>query len=166
MGKISQREVLQEFLDHDAFVLLSESEGMPLSLMEAMATGCVPVVAKIEEDGPALIQDGVNGCVIEGRDYGDWADAIERLWKDPSLRSELSKNAQHTIARDFTAEKSAKKFDEVLCDVLRDVTSGQYERPPTLRARSGTRRHTATSRNLAREVALGVVISIFRNAVS
>jgi glycosyltransferase involved in cell wall biosynthesis len=137
VGNLPRQEVLQEFLENDVLVLLSETEGMPQSLLEAMATGCVPVVAKLEEHSPTLIQDGVNGCVIQGRDYGDWADAIERLWKDPSLRSELSKNAQYTIARDFTAEKSVKKFDEVLCDVLRDVTSGQYERPPTLRARSG-----------------------------
>ena len=136
-GKLPRQEVLQEFLENDVLVLLSESEGMPLSLMEAMATGCVPVVAKLEEGSPTLIQDGVNGFVIQGRDYRDWADAIERLWKDSSLRSELSKNAQHTIARDFTAEKSVKMFDEVLCDVLRDITSGQYERLPTLRARSG-----------------------------
>ncbi|WP_371821102.1 glycosyltransferase [Chloracidobacterium sp. D] len=45
------------------FVLLSDYEGLPIALMEAMATGLVPICTAMRSGIGQLVVDGVTGCM-------------------------------------------------------------------------------------------------------
>lgn len=69
----------------DVFALASRSEGMPMSILEAMAAG-VPVVASAVGGVPELVGDGETGLLVPAGDDEALADALRRLLEDPGLR--------------------------------------------------------------------------------
>lgn len=74
--------------DADVFVLSSTSEGMPLTVLEAMAAG-LPVVASAVGGLPELVEDGVTGLLVPPRDPEALADVLRRLLADADLRRRL-----------------------------------------------------------------------------
>ena len=82
----------------DCCILVSTSEGTSISMLEAMAGGCVPVVTRVSGTS-AVITEGVNGFAV---DVGDWpamARHIKRLADDAGLWTAASR-AAHATARD------------------------------------------------------------------
>lgn len=72
--------------DAYAFVLTSDTEGMPNTLLEAMSLGVACISTDCPCGGPAeVITDGVNGLLIPVRDTGALTSALERLMDDESL---------------------------------------------------------------------------------
>ncbi|HEX5450573.1 MAG TPA: glycosyltransferase family 4 protein [Gaiellaceae bacterium] len=130
-GVIPLGAILTELRSSDLFVLLSDFEGMPLSVIEAMAAGCVPVVAEMRSGIPEIIDSGRNGLIISGRDYDNWARQITALWSDEGRLLEMSAEAQRTVREGFTAERIGAQFDALLQQVAAE-TSGGFERPPAL----------------------------------
>ncbi|MGH7449866.1 MAG: glycosyltransferase [bacterium] len=55
LGTLSNEHVLKVFAASDVFILPSEFEGLPVSLLEAMARGCIPVVSNIRSGIPERI---------------------------------------------------------------------------------------------------------------
>ena len=64
-------------------------EGIPVALMEAMASG-VPVVATRLSGIPELVEDGVTGLLVEPHDPDGLAAALERLLADDELAARLA----------------------------------------------------------------------------
>jgi len=116
---------------NDFFVLLSDFEGLPLSLGEAMAAGCVPVVAQMKSGIPEMLTSGKNGLIVSGRDYQLWAGRIANLWNDPVALLAMSQRARATVSEGFTVEHIAQQFDELFWRVANEIAAG-YERPPSL----------------------------------
>ena len=87
-GALNQTEVRAVLADSDAFALPSFAEGIPVVLMEAMATS-LPCVASRITGIPELIEDGVSGLLVTPSDEADLARAIARLIDDGALRARL-----------------------------------------------------------------------------
>jgi len=77
---------VSDFLNEcDVFVRPSLTEGMPLTVLEAMACG-VPVIASRVGGTPELITDGENGFLIDPKSVSQLRDCLLRLIKDEKLR--------------------------------------------------------------------------------
>ena len=76
----------------DVFVLASHHEGLPVTVMEALALG-VPVVAPAVGGLPEVVRTGESGILVAPGDAGALADAIERAL-DPAEHARLVAGAR------------------------------------------------------------------------
>lgn len=81
----------------DLFVLPSWREGLPRAPMEACASG-IPVITTRVRGCREVVEDGVNGLLIDARSGPQLADAIRKLLNDDALRAELVEGG-HAKAR-------------------------------------------------------------------
>jgi len=77
----------------DAFVLASRFEGMPNSVLEAMAAG-LPIVATAVGDVPRMLEDGVSGLLVPPEDGRALAGALARVLDDADLARALGRAAR------------------------------------------------------------------------
>lgn len=101
---------------HDIFVFPSLVEGMPLALLEAMASG-MPVVTTNSCGMADMVQDGINGLLVPAADAEALVTAVSRLCSCPELRRRLGEAAQLTMRR-FTWEKVTRRFEDVFMTVV------------------------------------------------
>lgn len=108
-GPRSQDEMPGLLSGHDVFCLASFSEGVPVVLMEAMATG-LPVVSTPIAGIPELIADGTTGLLVAPGRVDLLAEGLTRLQADPDLRARLSHGGRDAVERAFDAEKCAAEL--------------------------------------------------------
>ena len=100
----------------DVLAMPSLYEGMPVSLLEAMAVG-VPVVATRVGGVPELVTSGHDGVLVAPGDPSALAAALEDLLRDPSRRAALTAAASSTVTR-FSLAESARRtravYDEAI----------------------------------------------------
>ena len=94
----------------DLFVLPSLSEGLPLSILEAMAHG-LPTVATRVGGIPELITDGRHGLLVAPNDAPGLAAAILRMAQNPVLRREMADLAQQRVRDEFSFEAMLCQYD-------------------------------------------------------
>jgi glycosyltransferase involved in cell wall biosynthesis len=78
-------DVAEQLAQSDVFVLASRSEGMPLSVLEAMAAG-LPVVASSVGGIPELVVSGETGLLVRPGDIDALAAALHTVLADRELR--------------------------------------------------------------------------------
>jgi L-malate glycosyltransferase len=96
----------------DIFVLPSHAEGLPNSLLEAMATG-LPVVATTVGGVPEVIEDGVNGLLVPPRDPASLADAIQRILRDPEFATRLVAVGRERARLQFSFDRVVAELQSV-----------------------------------------------------
>lgn len=95
--------------EHDVYVLASEIEGGPLTLLEAMALGLVPICGDI----PCMVQEVINaenGFRVPRDKPEAYADALDHLHKNRPLLEKMSRAAQQTITSNFTTAAMAQRY--------------------------------------------------------
>ena len=93
-----------------AFVLSSDFEGMPNTLLEAMAVG-LPCISTDCPTGPSdIIESGKNGILVPMGDRNRLSQEIENLIQQNEMRIDLSKADKQTILTRYTPEKITQKF--------------------------------------------------------
>ena len=95
----------------DIFVLPSIKEGLPYTILEAMAAG-LPIIASYIGGIPEMIDTGKNGFLVLPRNSEMLADRIETLLKDPTLAQQFSQTSQEKI-QEFSLEKMVEETDKV-----------------------------------------------------
>lgn len=130
LGTLPNAQVLKIFEQSDVFILTSDYEGLPLSLLEAMARGCVPVVTDLRSGIPELVRDGVNGYRVPVGDIQAFAERLSTLQRLPTWRRELASQAYHTIrTQGYDVERMVERYLMLFERVLREAETGIYRRP-------------------------------------
>ena len=95
---VSRLQMPELYLEHDIFVMPSLMEGLPIVLLEAMATGR-PIVATETCGLMDLIEDDYNGLLVKPADADGLVESILRMIDSRELRVRLGQAAQHTAKR-------------------------------------------------------------------
>ena len=99
----------------DCFALTSRRDALPLSLVEAMACGVVPVAPRVGNVAD-VVDHGENGLLIEEADAASVAAALRRLLEEPGLRESLATDG--SAVRDAYSYEAASDDWETVLDIL------------------------------------------------
>lgn len=110
----------------DVAMLMSRWEGFGLVLPEYMLIR-KPIVASNVDAIPEIIQDGVNGLLVEREDYYAAAEAVVRLHDDPALREYLVENEGKIVKDRFNVERTAREHRDLFMKLVGRDTEGGNE---------------------------------------
>ena len=96
----------------DIFVMSSLSEGLPLALLEAMASK-IPVVATKTGGIPEVVEDKKDGLLVPPGDSKSLAHAINTLLCNPSLGQQLASNALRKVNLEYSAEAMVQEHEKL-----------------------------------------------------
>ena len=112
-GYKNKEEVEEYMLNSSLFLMASETEGLPMVLLEAMSYG-VPCIAYETDSGVNdIIDNNKNGYVIKNRNKEEFIEKIEMLIINENLRNKLGKNARNKV-KNFSKEKILNIWKKIL----------------------------------------------------
>jgi glycosyltransferase involved in cell wall biosynthesis len=111
-GWVSQDDARTFMVNSDALILPAYDEGLPLVILEALASG-TPVICTPVGSIPEVLEDGQTALFVAPGDVGAIATAIVRLLDQPGLRAELSAAGVRLYRRLFTMEAFAASVGSV-----------------------------------------------------
>jgi glycosyltransferase involved in cell wall biosynthesis len=94
----------------DVFLLTSRFEGLPRSVLQAMATG-VPVVATAVDGTPEVVADGETGLLVPPGDPEPMAAAVVRMIREPALRRRCTSGARDRLTGSFDVHIMVRDLD-------------------------------------------------------
>ena len=119
-------EIIQEemrrarcFLQHSVEAESGDSEGTPVAILEAGASG-LPVVATRHGGIPEVVVEGETGFLVDETDVPAMAAAITRLVRDPVLAARLGRSARRRVETLYTMERS---LGDLWSIILGSITS-------------------------------------------
>jgi glycosyltransferase involved in cell wall biosynthesis len=101
----------------DIFVLPSLNEGLPMTILEAMAAS-KPVIATRVGAIPSVIKEGETGLLVDPGDADGLRDALARLLSDSDLCQRLGAAGHDWVRRNYTSEAMAMKYRQMYGEVL------------------------------------------------
>ena len=96
----------------DVYLMTSEFEGLPIALLEAMATGLAPVVTAVGGVGE-VVRHGDNGCVRPFGALTQIGSDVAALLADPSARAAMGLKARETVAARFSMERMQGELENL-----------------------------------------------------
>ncbi len=109
VGPSGKRALLESA---SAFALPAYSEGLPVSLLEAMSAG-VPAVAAQVGGIPEVLVDGVSGFLVAPGDVAALARQLRRLLEDPALAARIGRAGSESVRLRFAPERAIPRLEEV-----------------------------------------------------
>ncbi|WP_238363856.1 glycosyltransferase family 4 protein [Mesobacterium pallidum] len=113
VGYKAQSEVAELLATSDALVLPSFAEGVPVVLMEAMASG-LPVVTTRIAGVPELVEDGISGRLVPPGDADALRDALRDVLSDPARARDMGAAGQARVRAEFTSDGEAARLSQLL----------------------------------------------------
>ncbi len=110
-------DVSKIYASLDILACASRSEGLPMSILEGMASGCALVVTDVG-DVSQLVQDGSTGRLISAEDIQGLSAAILQLLADGALRQRLAAQGKEKVRQEFSADRMASRYIEFYEGVL------------------------------------------------
>jgi glycosyltransferase involved in cell wall biosynthesis len=114
-------------MGHQIAVLSSHYEGMPLSLVEAMAAGCAVVgsnVPGIHE----LLHDGVDGRLVPPADPAALAQVLADLLQQPDVAARLARVGREAALSHYTLDRMTQGYDDLIDAVVHTAPPGAVAR--------------------------------------
>jgi colanic acid/amylovoran biosynthesis glycosyltransferase len=108
-GRIPPEQVLPLLQRSQAILLMSDFEGLPVALLEAMAAGVVPVVRAIESGIPELVHHERTGLLVSN-DPAQAASALVRLCRDPHLWQRFSTQTRALVEAGYGADQCFERW--------------------------------------------------------
>ncbi len=125
-GWLSGEALSRTVATMDVLLLLSDTEGLPLAMLEAMGHGCVPVVSDIDSGMRNVVRDSENGFLVPFDDLDSQCAVIRRLDRDRDLLARLGQAAWET-SQGYTTERMVAAYDALFQELL----EGRLRRPET-----------------------------------
>ena len=97
-GRVSETDSHSVFARSTVFVLNTNYEGLPHSVLNAMRVG-IPVITTPVGGNPEVVQNGVNGFLAPHNDEEAWFKAIAKLLDDEDLREKFIRNGEKTLEK-------------------------------------------------------------------
>ena len=101
----------------DAMVSASRQEGLPIAILEGMASG-LPLVATTVGEVPTVVVDGRTGILVPPEDPARLADAMIQLLRDPARRTQMGAAGRQLIRDKFSADTMTSAYLEVYEEAL------------------------------------------------
>lgn len=125
LGYRAQDEVAALLETADMLVLPSFAEGVPVVLMEAMASR-LPVIASAVAGVPELVEDGVSGFVVPAGDLAALSERLARLLGDPALCRRMGEAGRARVVADYDIAAEAGR----LARLFRGTDGGRLRPEP------------------------------------
>ena len=130
LGTKLNEEMPALYQEADLFLLTSAFEGLPVSLLEAMSFGCVPVVTHVKSGVSEVVIEGQTGCLVEVGDIDGIASRIAELAANPDLRKTLAEGALSFIHQgEHSVDRMVDRYLELFANITKDSQSGIFQRP-------------------------------------
>jgi colanic acid/amylovoran biosynthesis glycosyltransferase len=134
VGLVPAAKIHETMAEHHAIVLLSDFEGLPIAVMEAMACGVVPICLDSSTGTREIVQNRINGLLVSDRNESFIA-AVKTL-QDPTEWSRLSHEAKRTADERYSHDVVMQQWVALLesIDPVRVTDLGRIPRRIRLRA--------------------------------
>jgi glycosyltransferase involved in cell wall biosynthesis len=109
LGSVFNATKQRLWLESDLFVFPTYAEGLPYSLLEAMAAGCVPIATPVGAI-PDVMRDGEHGLFVPLKDAEALASAVSALDDDRGRMVRMAKAARRRIAEHYTVTRLVDDF--------------------------------------------------------
>jgi glycosyltransferase involved in cell wall biosynthesis len=108
----------------DILLLPSTHEGLPISILEAQATGTA-VVAAPEPGIREIVEDGITGFLVPAADHNGYAARIRELLVEPTLYQQVTRHALQQVVRRYSWETFTKDILKAYRLAVAPVQAGQ-----------------------------------------
>jgi colanic acid/amylovoran biosynthesis glycosyltransferase len=132
-GFLSQPDLRALFASSHIFLHPSETagegdqEGVPNSMLEAMASG-LPVIATRHGGIPEAVDDQVSGLLVKERDHAAVAATMLRLVREPALFTSMGAVASQRVREKFDLHKQTRLLEELYAEVA--IPDRYWGKPP------------------------------------
>ena len=116
LGRRSQPELAEILRACDAFALASSAEGLPNSLLEAMASGLACVASDVP--GSSDVLSGGGGRTYPLRDVDALAGVLDEFASDPEAARALGREARELAVRDYSVARVADRYVDLYTELL------------------------------------------------
>jgi glycosyltransferase involved in cell wall biosynthesis len=115
MGLI--RNVPEVLMQNQIAVLSTHHEGMPLALIEGMAAGCAAVGTRVP-GVQELIEDGVDGRLVQEFDADDLAQALADLLRNPDQAAVIAERGRARALSEFSREVMNRGYERMIMELV------------------------------------------------
>lgn len=123
LGEQTKSAVIHEMMEADIFFLPSltaengDREGIPVSIIEAQATG-LPVVSTVHTGIPEAVTEGESGFLVPEKDTDAMAERLDTLIANPELRIEMGKTGRSHVEKYFDQQRELDQLEELFKNVI------------------------------------------------